>query len=772
MTNEITVVSDSRGGAMGRPVDPWSGGGHYGGTPPEVHSSVLKKIHRLLRGRYPLAIALALLCGAAGAAFGWMSRKPLYKSSALIMIKTSIPSINPLSPDPYISDPNSFVEAEMTLMQNPDTVRAAMQDPRWVRLHPEEITDDRVNAFISNVDVEKDPLTNLIELSYEDPDPRSAQAGALSLASAYFVAYRASDPMSRDNLRKVLTDRQQVISDNISNDNLEITQDTSQMGEYADPAYADTQVALLSQLQSQRSDAEFRVSQDRSILGQSASGAQANSPSPAPPAFVPLTADQLALQPGNQPMLNLLNEKTALQYQMQQTLMNYPPTSEAVRRIKDEIDRVNVEIENYTKLLNEELAARKTAPSPSGIEPAAPDTQSDLANSEALVQHYQTLITNLQHQIDGYEATETQLETVKQERDSQLAEYNKITTEIEDLQEQTQLESDQVSLIGSPPLPSAPSDHKREMLAALGFLGGGSLPVGILLLIGLLDQRLRFSDETNREMAGIPLLGILPNLPDLLSDPAQAATAAHCVHQIRTLIQINGHVTDRRAYCVTSGSSGDGKTSLTLALGLSFAASGSRTLMIDADLVGGGLSARLGVRADRGILEAMTGRPLAECVKATDVADLWILPIGHAMGSFAGTISPAALRRLVAEARKQYDVVLIDTGPILGSIEASPVAAAADAVILCVSRGQQRPLVDRALAHLQSIGARLAGVVFNRAQARDFELSVSRSIQTSQPAGHGHNGVNGNGNGANGSRLGPVAKAVATSVLPAENDPN
>ena len=136
-------------------------------------------------------------------------------------------------------------------------------------------------------------------------------------------------------------------------------------------------------------------------------------------------------------------------------------------------------------------------------------------------------------------------------------------------------------------------------------------------------------------------------------------------------------------------------------------------------------------------------------------------------------LSPVAMRRLVAEAKKHFDTVIIDTGPILGSIEASPVAAASDAVILCVARGQQRPLVEKSLAHLASIGARLAGVVFNRAQARDFERSVSRMSMRSIARG-----VNGNGNShgggdsslpavKEGNRFGPVARAVASSFKPA-----
>ena len=130
-------------------------------------------------------------------------------------------------------------------------------------------------------------------------------------------------------------------------------------------------------------------------------------------------------------------------------------------------------------------------------------------------------------------------------------------------------------------------DRVSRLMAGVGFLGGAILPTMVVLLISVLDGRFRYSDEANADMGGIPLLGILPNLPDLLTDPTQAATAAHCVHQIRTILQITGHSTEARVFAITSGSPGDGKTSLTLALGLSFAASGSRTLLVDGDLIGG-----------------------------------------------------------------------------------------------------------------------------------------------------------------------------------------
>jgi polysaccharide biosynthesis transport protein len=289
-----------------------------------------------------------------------------------------------------------------------------------------------------------------------------------------------------------------------------------------------------------------------------------------------------------------------------------------------------------------------------------------------------------------------------------------------------------------------------------------------------MDGRMRYSEEAGADMSGMTLLGILPNLPDRLTDPAQAATAAHCVHQIRTMLQINSGE-DRNVFAITSASPGDGKTSLCLALGLSFAASGSRTLLIDCDLVGAGLTARLDMSGPDGVLEAMANRELLPHIRTTDIADLSMLPVGQAQAHHAGMFSPQALRRLLNEAKKHFEIILIDSGPVLGSIEATPVCAAADGVILAVSRGQQRPLVEKAIQHLMSIGARFAGVVFNRAQANDFARSISgislRSIarqhQTgaasaaTTASGHNHRDVQ-RSDGV--KAFGPVARAVASSV--------
>jgi len=114
-------------------------------------------------------------------------------------------------------------------------------------------------------------------------------------------------------------------------------------------------------------------------------------------------------------------------------------------------------------------------------------------------------------------------------------------------------------------------------------------------------------------------------------------------------------------------------------------------------------------------------------VVATKTPNLSLLPCGVSDGRDACAVSASAVKKLLAGCRQQFDVILVDSGPILGSLEASVMAGQVDGVILTISREQQKPLVERAIAHLRSVGAQVAGMVFNKAERRDFYRSVAAS---------------------------------------------
>jgi hypothetical protein len=87
---------------------------------------------------------------------------------------------------------------------------------------------------------------------------------------------------------------------------------------------------------------------------------------------------------------------------------------------------------------------------------------------------------------------------------------------------------------------------------------------------------------------------------------------------------------------------------------------------------------------------------------------------------------------LLDKLRQRFDVVIVDTGPVLGSLEANLMARLSDGTLLIVSRGQNSKLVRAALQQLGRLGATCAGMVFNRASAQDFERSTSVGSVRSQ----------------------------------------
>ena len=165
-----------------------------------------------------------------------------------------------------------------------------------------------------------------------------------------------------------------------------------------------------------------------------------------------------------------------------------------------------------------------------------------------------------------------------------------------------------------------------------------------------------------------------------------------------------------------------------------------------------------------GLLDALAGEPVEHCVVETGIPGLWVLPLGSATARDAGTLSPDSLRQVIELTRELFDVVLVDTGPVLGSLEASVTASQVDAVVMTVARGDRGPDLQRAMLHLRSLSARVAGLVFNRARKQDVDRYGSSRIGSSG----GSWGKSGGGwpeppaQPQRPERLGPVARAVSS----------
>lgn len=687
--------------------------------------NIAKTIHSIFRGRYPLIIALGLLTGGLGAFLGWKFAWATYRSEGLVRIAYSLPVVYQQSdlsgPMPVF---DTYMQDQKTLILSRRIASAALRDPVWNGLLPPE-PEQWLNLHLK-VDVK--PKSELISVSASDYDPLRAVTAVNSVISAYVSAYK--EQQSNDKARlAILIERKNELSSQVDDARTSLQNDHYGAAEL-DTLYkeADAELTTFKANEAATRLALASAADAPPVEPTTRPSDEAASPKPAAPDASELTAEQIAQT--DTMMSKLLDDQTRLENEVRQLeLDGFLPNHKRMIAAK-------FALENARSAVNKHLAAARQYRAATGQNlgeahagggtlaglgaffPAAKPVSVLRANERSLKKLCDDAEKEVAELGKKREALRVQTEKFEGLK-KQLAD---VTHTIEVLEGQSKL--GRLSMVSSGSEAQSPERDNRYRVAGVAGAGGLCLPAGLLLLLSYLKRRYRYADETESEESPVqaPLLGILPELDAEDASRRDMAAAAHSIHQIRVSLRAQRPGAGSSLYLVTSATSGEGKTTLTMSLGLSFAASGVRTLVIDADLVGRKLTNTMQARDLDGLNEAIDAGSLRQRIRKTD-AGLYVLTAGRASARHACSLSPTAVKSLVAEARKYFEIVLIDTGPILGSLEASVFAQEVDGVIFAISRGQERQVVDLAMKRLRSLGVRNAGCIFNRAKPQDFNRS-------------------------------------------------
>lgn len=723
---------------------------------------ILQKLHRLMRGRYWIAAPLVLLGAIAGGLSGYFATTPKYESVGAVVIQSMIPIkvFNTPETGPMAMF-SAYVHRHANYLQDERVIRAAVNSKAWKDLG-RSLDPDAEYKFEKNLTILCDPReSEWIRVKFQDPDPVAAKAAVDEVLNAYEDQFAKYELLVSPAIMSDLDSKSRSLEAEIQARQDKISQILRQNRTTDLDLMSKSQLQAIAQIDDQLNQYTFRIQNT-----QSAQEAQKKDPQRQDLSSGVTEAQMAAIERVDDQMRAYIGQRLSAQSRLDDVLAKVSPQHPTALQMQHALNNLNARMREYAQgWLN---AHGGVVPGDDGA--VATVSPESVANLKALVEELKTRREKLQAEAmnvnDARLVVKGLEDEIKQKKDL-LDQFRYRLTQLT-----TESPMDNSGSAGRirimPPMsvPSHPTIDPRKKLAAAGFVLGGGLPLGLFLLWGLLDRRYRYSDDAGTGRLHPTLLGILPYLPGDLQDPEQAAVAAHCVHQIRTLLQISGAHHDRRVFAITSPTSGDGKTSLTLSLGLSFAAAGSETCLVDLDMIGGGLSSSMQAKSDAGLMHALDTGELSAHIRPTAYPRLSILPVGRDDAQEVSRLSPELVQRVIEEAKRRFDVVIIDTGPILGSIEASLVAAAADGVILAIGRGQGRAQADKAMEHLANVGATLIGVVFNRADPNDFRRAVSSASVRSVPGQNGHaRPVSRRALPA----MGPMASTVATQMGPSDN---
>jgi capsular exopolysaccharide synthesis family protein len=195
--------------------------------------------------------------------------------------------------------------------------------------------------------------------------------------------------------------------------------------------------------------------------------------------------------------------------------------------------------------------------------------------------------------------------------------------------------------------------------------------------------------------------------------------SAYCekFRSLRTRILQAGERLQMRAFVITSSGIGEGKTLTALNLAWLLAQSeGVRALVIDSDLRQPCATDYLGIDAPVGLSEVLGGQvSLQEAIIRLNPAGLFLLPGGRARDDVAELLSGPTFARVISEARRMFDYIIIDAPPLGIFTDANVLISRADAALLVVRAGKTRySQIDKLLEQLPKES--VLGVILNRTE--------------------------------------------------------
>jgi len=683
-------------------------------------------IHRLLRGRYRWAVGLGAVLALCGAVAGYTLIQPTYASKAIVQVAPATSKVLYTTEDSSLPPMfESFVKAQAQFVTTRRVLDLALQDEKLIKAGwPAGVEGQRTLQRAVGTSIQRG--SQLINVVSSSPDAALAQESLNAVLRAYKRLYI-------DERGRTRMDRQRILEEQRATLQAELRGVHDQINDLAEEFGVDNLKRLhamavdeLATLDSKIREVDLAIAeaQTRAALrhpGDATAGAD-GAPATLPDPVREREALEAALARQDPALGDLLRQEQALAGQLASLRQSgYGPNHRDVVRLRDRITALRVRIDD------------RVASGAGDLEPGAPVgdiTAAPVEDLQALRARYQRLRNDAEEQATFLATRRRVIAGLEEEASNKQRLLDDARNALDQLKVEMRGQEEQtgrVNIASWGDRPITPTSDKRIPAAVAGFIGAGGVGVALIALLGLVNPRCRYVDDLERPANQIPLLGTLPNLDT--GDPQQDELAALSVHQVRNVLELQHESPDGRGrvFTITSACAGEGKTSLTMALGMSFAAAGERTLIIDADLVGRGVTKQVRLDGEPGLREALFGEPVEACAHATPVANLMAMPTGVTEGFEPKNMSRERAQRLLTHLCDSFGVILVDTGPLMGSLEGNLLCALSDASVLVVTRGQSSRLVQASLARLTNIGGCCAGTVFNRARADDYMRSVSHA---------------------------------------------
>ncbi|HTX98893.1 MAG TPA: polysaccharide biosynthesis tyrosine autokinase [Bacteroidota bacterium] len=454
----------------------------------------------------------------------------------------------------------------------------------------------------------------------------------------------------------------------------------------------------------------------------------------------------------NDPYIKLLQEQIAKLEVQRDVTVAQNPSSMGRDILNEKVKEIDLQIQALTQKLQKRTDAflRNLTPSQGGqgmdatsylqnIKQKIVETQVQLQALQAKKRALDDVIRQYEGQFDRIPQTSMELARLQRTRQSDEKLFLVLQEKYNEANITEQSNLGYIEIIEPASVPFRPSSPKQLVNLMLGAIFGLAIGFGFVFVKEYTDVRVQTVDDLKRRnmkvIATVASMGSSVQNFDAMAkgkgekkglDPHIVmhyypfSPVAESYRQLRTNLQFAHETNAPKVLMVSSPMPGEGKSTTVANLAIAFAQSGRKVLLIDADLRKPTADTLFGTRREPGLSDVLSGASVIQAaVQSTVVENLSLLPCGVIPPNPSEILGSEKMRQLIAEFKEKYDIVLLDSSPVLAVTDPAILATLADAVILVVSAGASRVQnLEHAYEILTNVGGQLIGVVLNNLDLR------------------------------------------------------
>jgi succinoglycan biosynthesis transport protein ExoP len=593
--------------------------------------------------------------------------------------------------------------------------------------------------LLDRLEINRNRETKILDISYQDSDPQKVKFAIQKIAEGY-INYSLAEQRTGTNQGLQFVDQQLPRLRDRTNELQAKLQAFQQQYDLIDTQQQGQDLASrLEDFVKQRKETQAALGETESIYQNLQQQLKIDSTQ-----AIALTA--LSEAPRYQ---KLLSELQGVDSQLAASLAAFTEESAIVQDLQDQRDRLIPLLEQEAQAVlgpqAEQLGNLERLASPNSIRTNLTQNLVQTGNQlKALQARAATLAANenqTRQQIDRFAQTSRQYTDLQRELEVATESLNRFLQVQENLQIEAAQQVQPWQLISDLKVGEEPISPNVPRTLFLGAIAGLIASGGAALLAEKLDNKF-YSVEDLQNNTHLPLLGTIPfskklkktrrkpprqTAPSLLAEIAPTADPRRYQTSpfLEAFLSLHANLAflspdqPLRSFVLSSSSPAEGRTTVALSLAQAAAAMGDKVLLVDADLRHPQIHEYADLPNVWGLSHAVSSDlDVESIIQPSPVEDnLYILTAGQIPPNPTRLLSSQKMRNLVKQFQENFDLVIFDTPPLLGFIDAKLLAAQTDGMVLVVGLDRvARDILKQALEGLKLSKVALLGAIANAAK--------------------------------------------------------